>query len=52
LETLDMGVDHKDTRASQQGGTAQDENEMQRMGKIQEFKVCFLLPFAGIQSRR
>jgi hypothetical protein len=49
LETLDMGTDHRNEWASQQGGTALDDDEMHRMGKVQEFKVCSLA-FVGITS--
>ena len=37
--TLGMGIDHWNPEASQKGGTAMDDGEMHRMGKIQEFKV-------------
>lgn len=48
LETLDMGImDQRNPGVSQHGGTALDDDEMHRMGKIQEFKVC-LLAFAII----
>jgi hypothetical protein len=42
LETLDMGIDHRNPRTSH-GGTVLDDNEMNRMGKIQEFKVCSIV---------
>lgn len=43
-----MGImDQRNPGVSQHGGTALDDDEMHRMGKIQEFKVC-LLAFAII----
>lgn len=39
METLDMGIDHRNLEASQKGGTTLDDDEMHRMGKVQEFKV-------------
>ena len=42
LETMDVGLTHSDQGASQKGGTIFDDNEMHRMGKIQEFKVSLL----------
>lgn len=48
LETLDMGIDGRNPGSSRQGGTALDDDEMHRMGKVQEFKVCS--PFVGITS--
>ena len=36
LETLGMEIDHRNPEAS---STALDDDEMHRMGKIQEFKV-------------
>lgn len=49
METLDMGIDHRNPQASEKGGTTLDDDEMHRMGKVQEFKV-FLLACADITS--
>ncbi|KAJ5409021.1 hypothetical protein N7509_002904 [Penicillium cosmopolitanum] len=38
LETMDMEVNRRDPQISQDGGTAGDDDEMTRMGKVQEFK--------------
>lgn len=40
---MDMEVHPLDQDVRTQKGTALDENDMQRMGKIQELKVCRLL---------
>lgn len=39
LETMDIELTHRDQDTSQKGGTGLDDDEMQRMGKVQEFKV-------------
>lgn len=50
LETMDMEVRPLDQDVpSTQKGTVLDDHDMQRMGKIQELKVCvgFSLPKRG-----
>lgn len=42
LEAVDMEVQAMDQvgHASHRPGTVKDDGDMQRMGKVQEFKVC------------
>lgn len=48
LETMDMEVNRRDPQISQDGGTAGDDDEMTRMGKVQEFKVATRIPVLTI----
>jgi hypothetical protein len=50
LETLDMEVPI-DQDGSQVAATVLDDNDMQRMGKIQELKVCVLSPWLRCLNR-
>lgn len=40
MEMVDMEVNRGDTDVAEKSGTAGDYDEMSRMGKLQEFKVC------------
>jgi hypothetical protein len=48
LETMDMEVNRRDPEISHEGGTAGDDDEMTRMGKVQEFKVATRIPVSAI----
>lgn len=39
LETTDIELTHRDQDTPQKEGTVLDDDEMHRMGKVQEFKV-------------
>lgn len=39
LETMDIELTHRDQDTPQKSGTVVDDDEMHRMGKVQEFKV-------------
>jgi hypothetical protein len=48
LETMDMEVNRRDPNIFQENGTAGDDDEMTRMGKVQEFKVTMRIPLSSI----
>lgn len=50
LESMDMEVNRRDPDISRVDGTVGDDDEMTRMGKVQEFKVTGTSQFRRVHG--